>query len=228
MHFVNWCSTYRLTLPQGIRYQSILLISTRSDPLTIDLFRKEGIQLLILPPHISHIMQPFDVGVGSPLKMHFRNQLIQKKEEYFRISNVSDASRIRSWYVKCFLSAIGKTFTFSTCRNAWRKSGLFPYDPHEPLSSEFVCSNIGKNIRQSNQNRLNISGQLLTSDQGYNMVRSFFAAKSHVPLNDFRTDFSNVYNHYHIWKTSSPAQVRILSSFPPYVFYTHVPVLDFI
>ena len=83
-HFVNWVSTYRLSLPQEIRYQPILLISdghsTRSDPITIDLFRREKIQLLILPSHVSHILQPFDVGIGSPLKMHFRDLLINTKK----------------------------------------------------------------------------------------------------------------------------------------------------
>ena len=83
MQFVNWCNTYYLMLPQGIIYQYILLISdghsTRSDPSTIEFFRKKGIQLLILPPHTSHILQPFDVGIGSSPKIHFKDLLIQKK-----------------------------------------------------------------------------------------------------------------------------------------------------
>jgi hypothetical protein len=32
-----------------------------------------GIDVLILPPHSTHIMQPFDVSLASPLKVGFKN-----------------------------------------------------------------------------------------------------------------------------------------------------------
>ena len=80
--FINWLSNYRLRLDPSIRNQKALLIMdghhSRENPVAIMLLEANNINLLILPSHVTHILQMFDVCLASPMKSKFTT-LFQKK-----------------------------------------------------------------------------------------------------------------------------------------------------
>ena len=81
----------------------------------------KSIDLLIMPPHCSHVLQPLDVGVFGPLKK-FHSQEVDK---YSRQS----ISRItRNFWVDIYIQIRARAFTKSNIQAAWKGSGLVPYN----------------------------------------------------------------------------------------------------
>ena len=80
-------SNYRLTLPEKIRNDRILLLLdghpsrfTFNALLILYLF---DVDVVLIPPHTSHILQAFDVSVASPLKTYFKEFLISERFDLY-------------------------------------------------------------------------------------------------------------------------------------------------
>lgn len=228
-HFVSWLTHYRCNLPKNIRNEKILLISdghsSRASLQVLDLFRQENIELLILPAHVSHILQPFDVGIGGPLKIAFRKRLNETLAE-FKNSTLSRSAAKRLWYVSSFLDAISISMTLSNCKTAFAKSGLYPYDPERPLNSPFVSQFLGNNPLNLETNRLNINGLLLTEENTFLQVLTYFLFKSGVPLQNFNWKYGDICNNIRNWMRSDISIGRLLSPLPTYL--TTPQVIDLI
>ena len=80
-----------------------------------------------LPPHTSHLMQPLDVVLFQPFK-HFHQQAVDAA----CITGCTDFNKVK------FLAVIEeirrRTFKISSVQSAFRKTGLYPYNPEEVLS----------------------------------------------------------------------------------------------
>jgi hypothetical protein len=86
-----------------------------------------AIDLLILPPHCSRVLQPLDVGVFSPLKR--------------ALAVETDAvSRLDSGRLKCvewtemYIRARQRAMTKTNIKSGWRATGLGRLSPIEVLS----------------------------------------------------------------------------------------------
>lgn len=83
---------------------------------------EHAIDLLILPPHCSHTLQPLDVSVFSPLK----RALAAETDSVDRL----DAGRVsRVEWTKMYIQAREKALTASNIRSGWRNTGLEPLSP---------------------------------------------------------------------------------------------------
>ncbi|KYG41202.1 hypothetical protein M433DRAFT_159330, partial [Acidomyces richmondensis BFW] len=81
-----------------------------------------NIDLLILPPHCSHILQPLDVGLFSPLK----RALATKTDQLSRL----DPGRIaRVNWTLMYIRAREKALTSSNIKSGWCATGLEPLSP---------------------------------------------------------------------------------------------------
>jgi hypothetical protein len=84
------------------------------------------IDLLILPPHCSHLLQPLDVGVYGLLKKHHA----QEVDRYAR----AGIQRIqRDEWVALFQHIREKASTRQNILSGWSASGLLPYHPQRVL-----------------------------------------------------------------------------------------------
>jgi len=84
------------------------------------------IELVLLPPHSSHLMQPLDVGIFAPLK----TALAHKQAVLFR----SGVRRIgKAEWLEHFIEAREKAITERNILSAWRGAGLFPENMHRIL-----------------------------------------------------------------------------------------------
>jgi hypothetical protein len=87
---------------------------------------ENNIDLLIMPPHCSHILQPLDVGVFSALK---RRATIETRE----ISRLSPQRIPRSEWIELLSKAREKAITKENIQSGWRATGLSPLTPMRVL-----------------------------------------------------------------------------------------------
>lgn len=93
--------------------------SCHTNPQLILLAEKNNVILFTFPAHLTHCMQPLDVGVFQPYK-HWHNKAVQYATEsldfeYTIASFFRDLPEIRE-----------KTFKKATVQNAFRKAGMWP------------------------------------------------------------------------------------------------------
>ena len=87
----------------------------------------QGIIILCLPPHTTHLLQPLDVGIFAPLASTYK-------------SNVQKASRVGAGYsidkkefMELYQAARVSTATTELVQKAWAASGLSPFNPDTVL-----------------------------------------------------------------------------------------------
>jgi hypothetical protein len=86
------------------------------------------IDLVVLPPHTSHILQPLDVGVFSPLKRALSTEI----EKLFRL----DTRRIpRIEWTEAYITARSRAFIPRSIESSFRASGIYPLSPITILST---------------------------------------------------------------------------------------------
>ncbi|EAQ92249.1 hypothetical protein CHGG_00484 [Chaetomium globosum CBS 148.51] len=92
-----------------------------------ELYCKNNIITLCMPPHSSHKLQPADVGCFSPLKAAYGKQI----EEMMRASITHIT---KEDFFPAFLAAHQATMTYDNIRGGFRGAGLVPFYPEEVIS----------------------------------------------------------------------------------------------
>jgi len=88
----------------------------------------KNIDLVCLPPHTSHLLQPLDVGVFSPVKRALSSEI----EKLFRL----DTRRIpRIEWTEAYITARARAFTSRNIESSFRASGIYPLSPITILST---------------------------------------------------------------------------------------------
>ena len=83
---------------------------------------QHAIDLLILPPHTSHVLQPLDVGVFAPLKRALASETdAVARLDYGRIQRIE--------WTKMYIRARGKALTSTNIVSGWKATGLEPLSP---------------------------------------------------------------------------------------------------
>jgi 4-hydroxybenzoate polyprenyltransferase len=122
--------------------QSRLLILDGHDSHTTDDFMwacyKNNIQLLFLPPHTSHVLQPLDLSIFSPLKHTYR-KLLNRMTSWTESTVVG-----KQMMIKCIVEARKQAITAHNIKAGWRASGLWPVHMAKPLMSRLLMENSNK------------------------------------------------------------------------------------
>ena len=89
---------------------------------------KHRILVQVLPAHSSHLTQPLDVGLFSPLQNNYGKLVMDwSKGGGFPGLHKSD-------FFPLLKIAREQTYTLENIRGAWKGSGLVPYDKRKILS----------------------------------------------------------------------------------------------
>ena len=98
------------------------------------------IEMMGLPPHTTHILQPLDVGVFNHIKKAYNELSI---ELGLRATNsmVTKADFHVVWN-----AAVKQSCTPSVVQSAFRRSGLFPFDPCAIDDSKVIKRQYVQNI----------------------------------------------------------------------------------
>ncbi|XP_050301599.1 uncharacterized protein LOC126739820 [Anthonomus grandis grandis] len=132
LHFVKHSSFSKENL-------SILIMDNHESHLTIraiEIAKENGVNILTLPPHTTQKTQPLDVGIMKPFK------------EYYNASIDSWMLRkpgipVTIYELASFIGiAYQKAMTPSTITNAFRKTGIFPFDRNIFSEVDFMPSSV--------------------------------------------------------------------------------------
>ncbi|KAF4485940.1 Pogo transposable element with KRAB domain [Colletotrichum fructicola Nara gc5] len=91
-----------------------------------------NIHLLFLPPHTSHVLQPLDQSVFSPVKAAYRKEL-----SYLTQWNDSTIIGKRN-FITCYQKARLAGLTESNIKSGWKYTGLWPVAAAKPLMSSLL------------------------------------------------------------------------------------------
>jgi hypothetical protein len=126
-HAFEWISTVfePATQPVDATLHRLLILDGHGSHITGKLIAhcmEHAIDLLVLPPHTSHKLQPLDVSVFSPLK----RALAAETDAASRL----DSGRIqRADWTNMYIRAREKAFTSSNIQSGWKATGLEPLSP---------------------------------------------------------------------------------------------------
>jgi hypothetical protein len=99
-----------------------------------------NIRVLTFPSHYSHVLQLFDMPVASPLKAAFKDAFTRFENEVFKgIGHVprQKSARLRRTLVPTFVKVCRAAMILANCACGFKPTGLFPYDPSQPMSAKF-------------------------------------------------------------------------------------------
>jgi hypothetical protein len=126
-HAFEWLSTVfePSTRPADPAQRRLLIMDGHGSHITANVIAycmQHMIDLLILPPHTSHMLQPLDVSVFSPLK----RALAAETDAASRL----DSGRIsRIEWTSMYIRARQQAFRSSNILSGWKATGLWPISP---------------------------------------------------------------------------------------------------
>jgi len=133
------------------------------------------IELVILYPNATHLIQPLDVGIFKPLKSEWKKVVLGFKAEKDS-PEPENSAKVRRLKKENFCEelqkAIQRSVTPGKIKNAFRASGLFPFDAdnvkYKNLTSQPASKEIPENIDTKNsKNSCPPSGALLEHLEKY-------------------------------------------------------------
>jgi hypothetical protein len=150
VHFL-YCELvrYREDLPERLQGETMLLIldghTSRWTFEAMIALRAAGLDVLCLPAHCTHLLQPFDVSVASPVKaalVSFMNDLHfdidQLREILTAVAEPHWLSEKRRILIDAFLNAWDRGASKRNIISGFRTTGIAPVKPEVPLANPFA------------------------------------------------------------------------------------------
>lgn len=113
--------------------------------------RKHHVTFLTLPPHASHVIQPLDKGFFGPLKTAYAAEaekwLVQHPGEVIKLTDVAGI----------FRSAYSATARIKLAENAFKTTGIEPFDPDVIPDDLFAPSLVTDQPRDAPTNQPNVA-----------------------------------------------------------------------
>ena len=88
---------------------------------------RNNIIFMVLPPHSSHLTQPLDVGVFSPLKTHMASSIEP-------IISTEIHRLLKAEWLAAYVEAHKKAFTTRNIRSGFCGTGILPFDPSKAVN----------------------------------------------------------------------------------------------
>jgi hypothetical protein len=160
-HGYEWLTTVfePLTKPTDPTFRRLLIMDGHSSHITANVIAfcmRNSIDLLILPPHCSHILQPLDVDVFAPLK----RALAFETDATLRL----DTGRIpRVKWVEMYIRARRKALASHIILSGWRGAGLVPLSPISVLDRLPILSGTAASPPHTPPQQIDLDLSLLQS-----------------------------------------------------------------
>lgn len=126
------------TQPEDPSEYRLLILDGHGSHETTDfmwLCYQHKIHLLFLPPHSSHVLQPLDLSIFSPLKTAYRKEL-------GFLSQWTDSTVVgKRNFLTCYRVARQAALTEQNIKSGWKATGLWPVSMTKPLMNPLVLDN---------------------------------------------------------------------------------------
>lgn len=146
--------------------------SSRRAPVTLQHLKDENIDVVTIPAHSSHILQPLDLTVFAAFKNYLRSNLS------FKDATTADQKRA------CVLKATHKALYFSlypeTVQSGFARAGIHPFDPALILLRSDLIQPTDKPSDKLSRHKgggISIDGKVLTSETIIQQLRNEAATK---------------------------------------------------
>jgi hypothetical protein len=149
--FISQIMIHRMTLPEHLRQERILLIvdghKSRNNYPAGKILNDFAVDLLVLPGHCSHVLQPFDVSIAAPLKVEFKKIFSESRfpssaelllKAPFEAKKFT-TSKLRHTMIDSFLTAHTKACTRTNSKAGFLRCGIVPKNSSAPLASHIVA-----------------------------------------------------------------------------------------
>ena len=132
---LNWLERvfHPYTSQKSGNRRRLLIVDGHSSHINMQFIKKCDelrILLLVLPAHSTHRLQPLDVGLFAPLATYYTNGLNDLMAKSFGMVRISKRA---FWSV--FLPAWQNAFSEQNIMSAFRKTGIWPYNPTPMLKT---------------------------------------------------------------------------------------------
>jgi hypothetical protein len=214
--FFAQMSRYRLSVSKDLRDQDMLLVAdghkTCISVLAAAIEILKGIDVLVLPPHSSHLIQVFDVGITPALKTASKNELEKRIKKIMKAPPGRTFQAMRMALVESFINAVHRGATPGNILRGFRKSDICPVNPMKPLRSQFTVEPPEPGIYHTVNKGAEINELVLTWPSGLDKLAQIEFGRPFNPLMER-------VNYRQAWEGLSQKTVverRSLSSPPPF------------
>ena len=128
----------RIFIPEtgaGDGQHRLLILDGHGSHVTVDFMwicKQHQIQLLYLPAHSSHVLQPLDLAPFSVIKSSYRQQIQE-------LASLDDAAPVKKErFITCYYQAREAGLTERVIRAGWLATGLSPFNINKVLTSSQV------------------------------------------------------------------------------------------
>ena len=135
--FLRWFEHFVSHVGPSPQRRFLLLMDNHSSHVSMELVceaRKHGVEIVTLPPHTSHILQPLDVAVYGPLKKAWHRQ-VQYHHDTHPGERICDGD-VGKLFGRAYDIAV-KT-NYHSIISGFRSTGICPYNPDKVLSKDDV------------------------------------------------------------------------------------------
>lgn len=137
--FLRWLDHFQTFCKSSVDDPVLLILDNHSSHVSLAAVlkcRKLGINMLSLPPHSSHKIQPLDVNFFGPLKSAYAQEC-----DKWHVSN--PARPITMFQVaELFAKAYARIASVERATKAFAICGIFPYNPHVFSEEEFAPATV--------------------------------------------------------------------------------------
>jgi hypothetical protein len=123
---LEWLKHFdQYTLPQTRGKYRLLILDGHTSHVSLPFIqycKEHNIVALCLPPHSTHILQPLDIGIFSPLSKAYKTRIQQ--HSIFGTERITNEQ-----FLMFFQAARQEAISLRNITSAWRAAGLKPYNP---------------------------------------------------------------------------------------------------
>ena len=113
---------------------------SRGDVPSLEMYQKENVMIITFPGQVTHVLQPFDVGVAAPLRLYYRRilrRLKLKRKRELGGGKLTEKDK-RFLMVQAIVEAAVQATVGSIVESAFSVCGLWPRNVEKALESPYV------------------------------------------------------------------------------------------
>ncbi|CAG7732722.1 unnamed protein product, partial [Allacma fusca] len=200
--FTLWLKHFRRHAASSNQIPVLLIIDNHSSHISYEVVRYcrvSNIELLTLPPHSTHKMQPLDIGLYSALKQKYNQQLVRWLSQHM----MTKPTIIQ--IPEIIAPAYRETAKRSTAVNSFRATGIWEIDPES--GNGWPNRHVYDNMFDSSEDSSSESDSSSNSDpdDSHNLGAGFVQ-------NDFSEDVYQAEPNVPGPSTTSQTQYSVMSS----------------